>query len=127
LATAATNPSSPTLAELARWPGIRSIAEIGFNAGVSSFNFLDANREAAVYSFELGYYGYTSAAKWHLDRMFPRRHRLIIGDSVQTVPQFHARHPGLRFDLIFIDGGHLYDTALADLRNMRSCTPTPSW
>jgi len=113
-------PELAHLAQLARLPGIRSIAEIGFNAGVSSFNFLDANHEATVYSFELGYFDYTTTAKRHLDRMFPGRHRLILGDSVHTVPQFHARHPGLLFDLIFIDGGHLYDTAMADLRNMRS-------
>jgi predicted O-methyltransferase YrrM len=107
------------LAQLARLPGIRSIAEIGFNAGVSSFNFLDANHKATVYSFELGDFGYRTAAKWHLDKMFPRRHRLILGDSVRTVPQFHVRNPQLLFDLIFIDGGHVYDIAMADLRNMR--------
>jgi predicted O-methyltransferase YrrM len=112
-------PQLAHLAKLAALPGIRSIAEIGFNAGVSSFNFLDANHQATVYSFELGHFAYTMAAKWHLDRMFPRRHRLILGDSVHTVPQFHARHPGLVFDLIFIDGGHPYDAAMADLCNMR--------
>lgn len=114
------DPQLAHLAQLARLPRIRSIAEIGFNAGVSSFNFLDANQGAIVYSFELGYFRYTTPAKRHLDQMFPGRHWLVLGDSVDTVPRFRAMYPRILFDLIFIDGGHLYDTAMADLRNMRS-------
>ena len=36
-----------------------------------------------------------------------------------TVPEFKASNPGLCFDLVFIDGGHSYECARADLLNMR--------
>jgi predicted O-methyltransferase YrrM len=108
------------LANLASGPQIRKIAEIGFNAGMSSYTFLEANPEAVVYSFDLGEYSYVQAAKEHIDQAFPGRHMLIIGDSKTTVPEFQKNHPGLVFDLIFVDGGHTYELAKADLLNMRS-------
>ena len=41
------------------------------------------------------------------------------GDSRTTGPEFTASPPGLEFDLVFIDGGHSYEVARADLLNMR--------
>jgi Methyltransferase domain len=64
-------------------------------------------------------------AKRLIDKKFPGRHTLVCGDSRDTVPAFAARNPGLRFDLVFIDGGHDYEVAKADLMNMRPlCTDT---
>src|SRR5262245_15225471 len=97
-------------------PGVRSIMEIGFNAGHSSELFLRFNETAHVTSFDLGEHRYVLAAKTYLDRRFHARHTLVLGDSTQTIPRFPAESP---FDLIFIDGGHSYEVAKADLLNCR--------
>lgn len=107
------------LAKLAKDPRVKLIGEIGFNAGFSSYTFLAANPKAVVYSFDLGEYEYVLPAKQYIDKMFPGRHTLVIGDSLQTVPSFQRTHPQLKFDLIFVDGGHDYEVAKADLVNMR--------
>lgn len=106
------------LAALAAGTQVSLIAEVGFNAGFSSYVFLAANPQAQVYSFDLAQFSYSAAAKQHIDETFPDRHMLIVGDSVKNIPWLvnedsdwllHA------FDLIFVDGGHEYDVALADL------------
>ncbi|SIS18687.1 class I SAM-dependent methyltransferase [Williamsia sterculiae] len=98
---------------------IRSIAEIGFNAGLSAHAFLSANPGAHVTSFDLLAHEYSTPAKRHIDDEFPGRHTLIVGDSTRTVPEFADTAENATFDLIFIDGGHTYEVAIADLRNMK--------
>ncbi|GAA1653849.1 class I SAM-dependent methyltransferase [Nocardia ninae] len=107
------------LAGLAKGSDVRLIAEIGFNAGFSSYTFLEANPDVHVYSFDLGEHDYVHLAKDYIDGMFPGRHTLILGDSTQTVPEFCASGQVPRFDLVFIDGGHSYEVAKADLHNMK--------
>jgi hypothetical protein len=92
---------------------VKRILEIGFNAGHSAELFLQANSEVKVVSFDLGEHAYGKAAKEYIDMKFPGRHEIIWGDSTKTVPAYQ----GEPFDLIFIDGGHTYAIALADLRN----------
>ncbi|GAA1905273.1 class I SAM-dependent methyltransferase [Williamsia serinedens] len=106
------------LTSLASTPGIRRVVEIGFNAGFSSHAFLSAHPDIVVTSFDLGEHSYGSRAKAQIDQDFPGRHTLITGDSLTTVPAFAEAHPGETFDLIFIDGGHSYEVASADIRNM---------
>jgi predicted O-methyltransferase YrrM len=108
------------LAKIASSPGVKVIAEIGFNAGYSSYAFLSASPDSLVYSFDLVAYDYSLLAKHHIDETFPDRHTLVKGNSLHTVPDFCWKNPGLKFDLIFIDGGHTYDVAKADLLNMRA-------
>ena len=97
----------------------RLIAEIGFNAGCSSYALLKYVPDATVVSFDLGEHASVSVNKKLIDNKFPGRHTLICGDSRETVPAFAHSNPDLRFDLVFIDGGHDYEVARADLANMR--------
>jgi hypothetical protein len=102
---------------VAESPEITKILEIGFNAGHSSYVFLHARPDVTVVSFDLGAHAYVRKAKEFIDMKFPGRHTLLLGDSRSTVPMYASEHPGAAFDLIFVDGGHEYDVALADLLN----------
>jgi predicted O-methyltransferase YrrM len=101
-------------------PEVTSILEIGFNGGHSSYEFLASRPDTTVVSFDLGEHKYVHRAKRLIDEEFPGRHTLILGDSRETVPAYQAAHPDARFDLAFVDGGHEYDVASADVRN---CQP----
>lgn len=93
------------------------ILEIGFNAGHSSELFLE-NSNAYVYSFDIGdhFHEYLKYGKRFLNYKFPNRHTLVFGDSTKTIPEFSN---DIKFDIIFIDGGHDFDIAYADLINCR--------
>jgi predicted O-methyltransferase YrrM len=93
------------------------VMEIGFNAGHSAELFLHNNPYLTLTSFDLGRWDYIYPAKNYIDYMYPNRHTLIMGDSTVTVPKYISDNPGKKFDVIFIDGGHEYDTAKADLEN----------
>jgi predicted O-methyltransferase YrrM len=111
------------LARTAKRTDARLIGEIGFNVGFSSYAFLSAQPQACVVSFDLAEEAWTNEAKELIDERFPGRHTLIRGDSRNTVPQFKQRNPSVSFDLAFIDGGHDYEVAKADILNMRPlCT-----
>jgi len=100
------------------------IAETGFGVGRSAWAFLENNPTSIVTSFdslttENGHHddnteAITLAAEI-INENFPKRHTLIIGDSKETVPENQDD-----WDLVFVDGGHDYETAMADLRNFAS-------
>jgi predicted O-methyltransferase YrrM len=94
-----------------------NIMEIGFNAGHSAEIFLQNNKNSTLTSFDLGIHNYVSTAKEYIDATYPNRHTLILGDSNQTVPIYLANNKDAKFDFIFIDGGHDYEIAKADIEN----------
>lgn len=106
----------------------KSIMEIGFNGGHSALLFLSITPpETKIVSFDLGEYAYVFAAKRYIDSVFPGRHTLVTGDSTTTIPNYEEQvahrlkntetAPPLKFDLIFIDGGHQDDIPLKDILN----------
>ena len=109
------------LRDVARRSGSTWIAEIGFNVGYSTLAFLESSADAKVVSFELDLRPCVRLAKEFIDERYPGRHELVVGDSQVTVPAFaDAGRAGAQgFDLIFIDGSHMYDVVSNDLRNCR--------
>lgn len=91
--------------------------EIGFNAGHSATTLLASNPNASLISFDLGFHRYVHPAKQYIDKDFASRHTLILGDSQKTIPEYFAQNPDVKFDLIFIDGGHEYEISMNDLVN----------
>eukprot|EP00747_Dinoflagellata_sp_TGD_P167166 gnl/TRDRNA2_/TRDRNA2_191120_c0_seq1.p1 gnl/TRDRNA2_/TRDRNA2_191120_c0~~gnl/TRDRNA2_/TRDRNA2_191120_c0_seq1.p1 ORF type:complete len:329 (+),score=25.71 gnl/TRDRNA2_/TRDRNA2_191120_c0_seq1:75-1061(+) len=102
--------------ELARQPWIKTVCEIGFNAGDAALRFL-VQSNATLYEFDLGENQYAHEAADFMNKHFPERFHIMWGDSGKTVPEFHRTNPDVRCDLAIVDGGHGYDIALADLTN----------
>ena len=99
---------------------VKTAMEIGFNAGHSADIMLKNNPELNLISFDLGDHGYSLLGKQYIDATYPGRHTLIIGDSTMSIPKFIKDFPGKKFDLLYIDGGHEYEIAKADLENCRN-------
>jgi predicted O-methyltransferase YrrM len=104
------------LRNIARVTEAKAIVEIGFNVGFSSIAFLESGPDVTVVSFELDRRHGVELAKQFVDERYPGRHELIIGNSVATVPAYAESNAGT-FDLAFVDGGHEYEIATADIRN----------
>lgn len=97
---------------------IKNVMEIGFNAGHSAELFLSSNKKINLVSFDIGDHDYVNIGKKFIDDNYPDKHELIIGNSLETVPKY-IQEKKMKFDLIFIDGGHSYDVANGDLLNCK--------
>lgn len=96
---------------------IKTVLEIGFNGGHSAEVFLSTNPNIKMVSIDIGIHKYVQEGKKFIDAKFPKRHTLIIGDSRNAVPSYISIANDMKFDLIFIDGGHQYDVAKSDIIN----------
>ena len=90
---------------------------LGFNAGHSTFMWLNANPNVHVYSFDIGEHKYARPMADVLDEMFPDRLNVTFGDSRKTLAGFHERNPEITCDLVIIDGGHIGNVPFMDFEN----------
>lgn len=94
--------------------GRNEILEIGFNAGHSALLMLLANDKCNITIIDNCKHKYTEACFKYLEGKFPKRLRLIIGDSTEVINEINST-----FDLIHYDGGK-HHTIEKDLRNTLS-------
>ena len=104
------------LREISSYESINNILEIGFNGGHSSEIFLSSNKNVKVVSFDINMHHYVMKGKDFIDKNYPGRHTLITGDSTKTIPQYES---DIKFDMIFIDGGHDFEIASKDIKNCK--------
>jgi predicted O-methyltransferase YrrM len=107
------------LVSIVRTDFVKDVMEIGFNSGHSAYIFLKANPNVHVTSFDIGVHDYVKYAKDIIDTLFPGRHTLILGDSLETIPKFADENPDKKFNLLFIDGYHYGEHPSRDLQNCR--------
>lgn len=96
-----------------------NIAEIGFNAGHSSLLYLLSNSESKLTIFDICEHRYTIPCFEYLQKKFPNRLKMFVGNSTDTIPDFQRNNPEVRFDLIHIDGCHEKSVANEDFLNCK--------
>ena len=106
---------------------VKTILEIGFNGGLSSAAFLSARSDIHVVSIDLGEHDYVLRAKQWIDKEFPDRHMLFIGNSLMAFPQLLQMFPSFSPDLIFIDGGHDAPVPASDLTYALELARLDTW
>ena len=107
------------LKDIVKQKSVLNVMEIGFNAGHSAELFLSSNPQINLVSFDIGIHNYVKYGKAFIDKKYPNRHELIIGNSLKTIPLYSKKYDN-KFDLIFIDGGHSYEVAKNDLLNCKN-------
>ena len=98
-------------------PNILKCMEIGFNGGHSAEIFLSSFKNTHLISFDIGTHDYVYKSKQYIDEKYPNQHKLVIGNSNDTIPIFIQNNPDLKFDIIFIDGSHNFDIVIKDMEN----------
>jgi predicted O-methyltransferase YrrM len=106
---------------------VKSVLEIGFNAGLSAAAFLEARKDISMVSVDLAAHEYVIPAKNWIDRVWPRRHLLIAGDSVQALSLMRSTFEAYNPDLIFIDGAHHGEIPLIDMLNAYEMARPDTW
>ncbi|MCH1611942.1 MAG: class I SAM-dependent methyltransferase [Flavobacteriales bacterium] len=97
----------------------KNILEIGFNAGHSSEIFLCNNQNVELISIDLGFWYYTKFGDRFLSRKYENQIKVIYKDSIEALKDFSTIQEGTFFDLIYIDGNHEYEYAMADMLNCK--------
>lgn len=100
---------------------IRTICEIGFMAGHSSLLFLETATQARVVSFDLGDCPWTRPQGELLATTYGReRFELVLGLSNNTIHAYAREHPGLRCDVVMVDGSKFPEPRYLDLQSFRA-------
>lgn len=110
--------------EICEENNVRTILEVGFNSGISSENFASIKKDGEeqieqITSVDIGTHLYVPYAKLAIDKLYPGKHLLLIGDSKDVLPNFHKTFPDKKYDLIFIDGDHTFCGAYLDILNCK--------
>lgn len=105
---------------LQKYPNIQKVAEIGFNAGHSAEHFFNQCPSLKLFAaFDLNRFPCTKHAAEFFYEKYPDRFVFIPGDSLISVPEMHRKFPNIKFDLIYIDGCHIFEWALGDILNAK--------
>lgn len=105
--------------DLQKLPHVKKILEIGFNGGHSAETFLNSSDCQKLVSFDISTHPYVRTGVEFMKKKFGDRFEFIQGDSQREIPRYAATHLGEKFDLIFIDGNHAFDSVVADIRNCK--------
>ena len=105
-------------------PRIRTVMQVGFNAGHSACWMLAARPSITVVSFDLGRRDYVKLGHDYLEETYPGRHTLVVGDSADGLPIYREQFPDQLADLFFLDGGHEGDIVQTDFDNARAMSAT---
>ena len=98
---------------------MRTVCEIGFNAGHSTLTWLEANPNLVVYTFDINHWKYTEVMVNYLKAKYPRRLNSCFGDSTVTLPLVSA-NTDIKCDVAVVDGGHEGNIPIIDIMNMKS-------
>eukprot|EP01035_Chromulina_nebulosa_P032355 gene32355-43223_t len=80
-------------------PGVKTICEVGFNAGHSAGVFLLSNPSAKLISFDLGTLAWTKSQVEYLKHLFPNRLTFVEGNSQVAIKEYAAKNPEIKCDL----------------------------
>ncbi len=98
-------------------PSIKTIVEIGFNLGISAAAFLAGRPDTRVVSIDIGDHTYVLEGKRNIDKHFPGRHSLVIGNSADALPFLHNFFGTKTVDLFLVDGCHIAPMPQIDIEN----------
>ena len=93
--------------------------QIGFNGRHSTELIFSQRNDIELLSFDLGKDNAVQIGCDYISKNFPNTHSLIIGDICVTVPEYAKCNENIKFDLIFIDGGHTFEIASKDIENCK--------
>ncbi len=104
MALSVANEHSWILQELARLPFVTTVCENNFNAGQNTFNWLAAQEDVVVYSFDSMEKNYSLEMTDFMAIEFPDRFFVYTGDQQQKVLEFVDKYQNQTFcDITFID------------------------
>ena len=96
-------------------PAVRTICEVGFNAGPSTAVWLAANPAATIHSSAPVPQTYSVQTLAYLQGRFPGRTVPHSGDSTRSIPATALSPP---CDLVHVDGRHSYLNVVQDFVNL---------